>query len=116
MRYKSNERVVLLTLRGQLVKKLKTVGLLLKREMKMSMRGKGPPASLPGEIPHVRSGTLKRSIFDEVDVLQLILRVGTNLKYGMYLELGTPKMKARPWIRPALKKKQQEIKVIFLRG
>jgi hypothetical protein len=28
--------------------------------------------------------------------------LGTNVPYGLYTELGTKKMAARPWLRPAL--------------
>jgi len=33
------------------------------------------------------------------------VRVGTDLTYGRYLEFGTDKMVARPWLRPAVMKK-----------
>jgi len=100
----------------QIVENLKLIGLVLEREMKKSMRGKSPPASLPGEIPHVRSGTGRRSIFHEVDATKQILRVGSNLVYMKHLEIGTRKMAARPWIRPALKKLEKEIQTMMKRG
>jgi hypothetical protein len=34
----------------------------------------------------------------------MVGKVGTNLKYGRYLELGTRKMKPRPYLRPALER------------
>jgi HK97 gp10 family phage protein len=35
--------------------------------------------------------------------------VGTNLKYGKYLELGTRKMAKRPYLRPALDSQRSRI-------
>ena len=52
--------------------------------------------------PNVQTGTLRRSITIEVDKAQLIAYVGTNVHYAIYLELGTIKMYARPFLRPAL--------------
>jgi hypothetical protein len=58
-------------------------------------------ASAPGEAPAVRLGTLRQSIQVEF-ISKMHRRVGTNIKYGKHLELGTRKMAARPYLRPAL--------------
>lgn len=63
-----------------------------------------PPASAPGSPPHVRTATLTRSI-DQENLRTpggFTARVGTNVQYGRFLELGTRTMAARPYLRPAL--------------
>ncbi len=60
----------------------------------------GANPSLPGEPPRKQRGHLRRSLAREVNAL--VGRVGTNLNYGRWLELGTKKMAARPWLRRAL--------------
>ncbi len=67
-----------------------------------STRKYGP--SLPGEIPHVDTGTLSgRHIFWRFDGEdELCIVVGTNVQYGVWLETGTYYMAPRPYIRPAL--------------
>lgn len=56
--------------------------------------------SSPGEPPHVQTGRLRGSVAWEV--VGLLGRVGTNVKYGRWLELGTKRLAARPWLRPSL--------------
>jgi HK97 gp10 family phage protein len=60
-------------------------------------------SSAPGDSPAVQTGHLRRSVqIDRKDVAMLRARVGTDLMYGLYLEVGTRKMQARPWVRPAI--------------
>ncbi|KKN45136.1 hypothetical protein LCGC14_0685890 [marine sediment metagenome] len=87
-------------------------------KVKQSLATAGPtktnphtPASGPGEPPHRRTGTLSRSITHEVTAATA--RVGTNIKYGKFLETGTSKMAARPYLRPGVYKNQREIKKIL---
>ena len=80
-------------------------------------RFSGPPASKPGEPPHKRTGTLDRSIDIETFTRgkDFVGRVGTNLNYGLWLEIGTTstdggtKMAKRPYLRPALDNKRKAI-------
>ena len=44
----------------------------------------------------------------------VIGRVGTHLKYGRYLELGTRKMARRPFLAATLKKHEGEIRSILV--
>jgi len=55
-------------------------------------------ASSPGEYPKRVSGHLLRNIKSEFDAATMTARVGTNVLYGKYLETGTRKMAARPWL------------------
>jgi HK97 gp10 family phage protein len=73
----------------------------------------GAVRSQPGEPPRKQTGQLRRSIATEV--LGLIGRVGTNLKYGKHLELGTRHMAARPWLRRALAESRAKITAILSR-
>ncbi|MCU1617790.1 MAG: hypothetical protein JWO98_5330 [Frankiales bacterium] len=52
----------------------------------------------------VRTGHLEENIVDEVgrDGGVITLRVGTDVPYGIYVELGTSRMAAQPWLRPAV--------------
>lgn len=66
-------------------------------------------ASAPGEPPAVRTGHLRRSwqtAFDsptkEQSGNKYKLTVGSNLNYARYLEFGTSKIKARPYVRPVV--------------
>lgn len=71
----------------------------------------GSSPSAPGEPPHKQLGHLRRSVTREV--VELVGRVGTNLNYGRWLELGTRLMKARPWLRRALRQKQDAAQAIL---
>lgn len=76
-----------------------------------------PSPSSPGQPPGVDTGTLRRSVqIDRSRVdSDLLARVGTNVEYGRYLEYGTIKMAARPWLRPTLSKFKGKI-ASFFRG
>lgn len=68
-----------------------------KKERRAFARGKG------GEPPFIQTGRLRRSITNEIiqEAEEVLLRVGTNVKYAAHLEFGTKKMAARPFLRPA---------------
>jgi HK97 gp10 family phage protein len=65
------------------------------------------------EPPHLQCGELRRSIAHEVDRANLVGRVGTNKKYGGYLEKGTSTMEARPYLQPALLRNRNTLKRIM---
>ena len=60
-------------------------------------------ASAPGEPPAIRSGNLLRSIsmptFPAPNVAQLTI----SARYARFLERGTPRMAARPFVRPSIR-------------
>jgi HK97 gp10 family phage protein len=85
-------------------------------------------ASVKGEPPAIDTGVLRASIMSEVktkglgvigmvgpDVEHIASKaeVGTDVNYGLYLELGTSRMQPRPFLRPALSRKKREVKNIF---
>lgn len=58
--------------------------------------------SNPGDPPNTDTGRLVQSIKFEFEDDGRKGRVGTNLKYGAWLEFGTKDMSARPWLSTAL--------------
>lgn len=52
------------------------------------------------ELAPVDTGNLRNSLTHLVD--DTTVYIGTNVEYGKYQELGTYKMKAQPFLRPAV--------------
>jgi HK97 gp10 family phage protein len=50
----------------------------------------------------VDTGKLRSSLFAEVNGTTLRFGAGAEIDYAWYVELGTRKMRAQPYIRPAL--------------
>lgn len=99
----------------EMTKRLAAAAEVVRAEAVRSIKTPYPPASTPGEPPHSRSGAsgLFGSVFYRVDKALRRAVIGTPLKYGLYLELGTKRMAARPWLRPALMKAMPRIKAIL---
>ncbi len=66
--------------------------------------------SREGDPPNTDTGNLVRNIRWQYNPKRLEGVVGTNVKYGLFLELGTKDMKARPWLGPARKKVTRQIR------
>ncbi len=66
-------------------------------------------ASAPGEPPASDTGTLVRSIVIDVDKSKFTASVGSNVKYAPFLEQGTSRMAARPFLVRALERKRSQI-------
>lgn len=49
----------------------------------------------------VDTGNLRASITHEVDTAEKAVYIGTNVEYAPYVELGTSRQKAQPYLRPA---------------
>lgn len=72
----------------------------------------------PGAFPGIRKRQLTNSItFASPEQLGTGLRAafGTALKYGRYLEFGTSKMAARPWIRRSATMAAPRAEAMFIR-
>ena len=54
-------------------------------------------SSPPGSFPGVRTNRLRGSIA-RTNPRRLSVLVGTNVKYGLFLEKGTARMAPRPWL------------------
>jgi hypothetical protein len=72
-------------------------------------------ASAPGEPPASRFGRLRQSISYEVEMNQSegVAYIGSQVKYSIYLELGTRNMAPRPSLFPAYMNAIPEIKRIL---
>jgi len=57
------------------------------------------------------TGTLKRSINRRIERRRAL--IGSNVEYAPYVEMGTSKMSAKPYLRPALESNWSEIRKIF---
>jgi HK97 gp10 family phage protein len=62
----------------------------------------GQDPSAPGEEPKKITGTLQRSITHRMSEDRRHAFVGSNIDYAAYLEMGTSKMAARPYLRSTL--------------
>lgn len=68
--------------------------------------------SLPGRPPHRRTGNLARSInYRRVASKNYIIK--TDVKYGLFLEIGTRYMAPRPFLRPAILKVGRKFSMLF---
>lgn len=61
----------------------------------------------------VDTGRLRNSITHATDETEKAEYIGTNVEYGPYVELGTYKMAARPFLRPAAQNHSREYKQIM---
>lgn len=78
-------------------------------------RGITHRASAPGQPPMSDTGTLARSIHVDDTAARTRLRVSVvaGAKYAPHLQLGTVKMRARPFMDVALKNKINEVRRII---
>jgi hypothetical protein len=70
--------------------------------------------SQAGEPPRKRTGFLQRNVLYELDRASLTGRVGVSRSalYGLYLELGTARMRARPFIASTLAAHRDKLRAI----
>ena len=59
---------------------------------------------------YVRTGRLRNSITYGVDTAEPAVYIGSNVEYAPYVELGTSKMAARPFLKPAVENYAVEYK------
>lgn len=111
-----NSELITKKLEGKVRGRLRRIGAMLRKHIvKKITRGKtrrdGP--SKPGEPPHVDTGRLRQSIFWNLHADGRGVRIGTNVKYGKWLEEGTRHMAPRPYLRPSLNESRAMIKMIL---
>jgi HK97 gp10 family phage protein len=102
-------------IRQKLIKKLTAVGITLVNAIKENISIPSfPERSKPGEYPHKEDdGILRSSITYNVDKENLNVKVGTPLLYGKFLERGTRKMAARPFLQLTTIQQAEKIKAIM---
>lgn len=104
---------------AELVKSLHKVGIHVKGRCKVKLNSaKSPPTAQPGEAPHRDSGHAMPSVAYEVDPSILTCRVGSNVIYLKYLELGWTDDYGnfhgpRPWLRSTAAEEGNAIEGIF---
>lgn len=60
----------------------------------------------PESPNYVRTGDLRKFLTHRADNQGHAVYVGTNTEYAPYVEMGTKKMPARPFIRPTVEKSE----------
>lgn len=73
-----------------------------------SVSGKGHVPSLPGEPPNNDTGVLANNI-ETRQVEPLLAEVSSNAPYAAALEYGTVRMAERPYMRPAVAMKRDDV-------
>lgn len=85
---------------------------LIVQHMKTHWSASSPSA--PGEPPAVDTGTLANSIEGKPHIRGRTWHI-TGVEYGEFLEFGTPRMAARPFIYPAVHAVRRKLKDEFKR-
>lgn len=80
-----------------------------------SISGKGHIPSKPGEPPNADTRQLDRSIAVR-QVGELKAEIVVSAPYAADLEFGTSRMAARPFLQPAIDRKQAEVVQTFFRA
>lgn len=62
---------------------------------------------------YVRTGRLRNSITYGVDTEEPAVYIGSNVEYAPYVELGTSKMTARPFLKPAVENYGEQYKELL---
>jgi len=90
---------------NETVKLLSRIGIRGESIAKQGITGRPDP-----ELKAVDTGRLRASLTHEVDAAKLLVRIGTNVKYAIFVFLGTRKMIARPVLRRMLHQLRVELR------
>jgi len=99
-----HDKEILAKLKERIKEGLKVSGKLIETEAKKEITS--------GTNKAVDTGRLRDSIDSEL-VSDDEVRIGTNVEYATYVELGTSKMAPRPFLRTGGQKSKSEITKIF---
>lgn len=64
----------------------------------------------PESKTYVRTGRLRNSLTHSVEMNEKAVYIGSAVEYAAYVELGTIRMRARPYLRPAVANYTDEYK------
>src|SRR5262249_2265682 len=78
-------------------------------EIRRELSTPGPEPSAPGEAPHAQTSRLRSSVSFEADPSNDSVRIVVPVDYAGYLEHGTSKMEARPFIQQVIDKNRNKI-------
>lgn len=62
------------------------------------------------ERGYIRTGNLRDRITNKVEMSENAVYIGENLEYAPFVELGTSRMKPRPFLKPAIVNNADEYK------
>jgi len=63
----------------------------------------------------VDTGRLRNSVTHAINMDEKAVYVGTNVEYGPYVELGTSRSRAKPYLQPAAEQHEKTYKAILKR-
>ena len=96
---------------------LTSAGQVAVNAIKQDMSKHSPPAPA-GQAPAVRTGRLRSSVTKTTPyrsgARMVSIRIGSPVEYGKFLESGTTRMAARPWLRPTATGKASEMRTAFV--
>ena len=92
---------------------LEEVGLVAERYAKEELSKPKPHRSKPTPRPNVDTGRLRNSVTHAIDGGEMAAYIGTNVEYGPYIELGTSKAPAYPFLVPAAQNHASEYRDII---
>lgn len=84
----------------RLLQALETVGLTAEADVKL-------------KTPVGETGRLRNSITHVTEESEKAVYIGTNTEYAPYVELGTSKMRAKPYLKPTIEKNAEKYKEII---
>ena len=89
-----------------------TAAEFLQLDIQTAFPGRGGVPSQPGEIPTVQTGDLKKSIRWRKGAKEFSRKIGSIIKgYPVYLEYGTRKISKRPYLRPAIDRNRNTLRL-----
>ena len=97
--YQSNLGSVLKATDEQLARAATAIGLIAESHAK--------------QLCPVDTGYLRNSITNATEDNGHTVVIGTSVEYAPYVELGTRRMKARPYLRPAIENHKDEYKAVI---
>lgn len=89
------------------------IGGLLRGSITHALSGKQAAKSTYQDNKGIRRGTYSGTAPEEGDANKKAVYIGTNVEYSSYVELGTIKMDAKPFLKPAVADHANEYRKII---